>query len=804
MNVRLLGVVVLGLLPFSLSAQNPHPIAEETFENKVSSATVYEWFGMLEREGYVLSYNASSIDLSARVTLKQAVRTIDAFLRQVLEGYAFTLRFSEEKKIQIQIQGQKKVQLSGKVSHAETGEILPHFTMTLTDQKGKKYTVTDYAGEFAITLPAGTYTAVLPYLGFSPYVSHLDLTRNRSLNIQLSPTTFPMKEVVVKPSPFLDDANYHGTAQRLSVGHQDPMASVAVLPGVAGSPNTGNFYVNGGDRDENQILLDGIPVYHSHHNNSLVALFNGDAVQRISFYDSFIPAQYEGRLSSVTDIRLKSGDSLRHHQSFNWEMPSVSATFEGPVVKNKLTYLLSGRHSWLDAVEKTFHRYPGLNRSFADLTGKVTYYLSPQTTIHGVVYRSNDVFNDSTEYSKNQKILQWRGGVYSLGLKTVIGRKIQNSSHLGYSEYENKVFAPAIGVGIPFYIKEGMHRFNAKTDFRQLLDKWVELSYGLKFSQEAFNLLASKDTVENNRYLISQISAYANTRLRLTQKLMGSVALNVVSYLPQNSSHFISIQPRFTLKYLLDDRNTFSLDFSRMEQFYHNICLDQIPVPSDFRMPSIKGFQPSSSLHTEGGWRHVSKNWFCSLSAYYKRRYHILGVRRIIDFEKEEWEQFIMQGNAHSGGLKFRFSAQTGRWATDLSYAFSRSMEWFDAYDNGKKHPTLHDLPHTFNWGTSYWTGVRSFFTVGGYVQSGYFTNEFVDLESPDVFYQRSERGKCNYRLDLNFSSAKKSRKGRVELRYKFGLYNVVGHPREEEVIDLYSLDTHKHALPYFVLNLAF
>ena len=795
------------LCSLSVHAQNVHEngVAEETLDIKFSSATVLQWFQFIEQKGIHISYDSSQIKLNEKVTLQSKRYTLFDLLRAILSPYDISVKKTAVNNILIQIKGQRTSSLKGHVVNRETGERLWGYTVILQNAMGKRFVCRSNAqGEYQCPVTPGTYTLTLAYVGYITHKSQITLNQDRYLTIKLQPQSVHMNEVVIEPSPFLDDANYKGTTDKLAVSYKDPLASVQFMPGISGSVVNGNLHVNGGERDENQIILDGIPLYHTHHNNSLLALFNGDAVKHVSFYSSFIPAQYEGRLSSVTDVKLKEGDSLKHHQYFNLDMPAASITVDGPLIKNKLTYMFSARHSWIDMFERMGKEIPEQNRTFNDLTCKLAYHIHPETSIQAVVYRSNDALNDSTKYSNDQKIVQWKGGVYSLGLNTLIANKVRHVTKIGFAEYHNQIFAPIIGIDSPIFIEEGMHRYNVKSDFKMKLDHGVDLSWGLKYSQEKFNLLASKDTVENNTHRISQLSLYTNAQLQVNEKLLGSVALNFVSYLPHRQRSYFSLQPRFTLKYFVNPGNTLFVDFSRMEQFYHNLYIDEIPVPLDFRMPSIKGFKPSSSLHLEGGWRHLGQNWFCAISTYYKRRSDILGLRYTILPNEQEWDRFIMKGHAHSAGFKFRFSAQTARWSTDLSFTYSRSKEWFADYDQGQKHPTLHDVPYLFNWGTSYRIAKRSFLTLGGYIKSGYFTNIFIEDFDTDELYRRSKRSRCNYRLDMSFVSNYTSRNQKVKFNYKIGLYNIVGNPKNEEIMDLYSLATTKHFLPYFALNLAF
>ena len=448
--------------------------------------------------------------------------------------------------------------------------------------------------------------------------------------------------------------------------------------------------------------MDGISFFHFHHNNSLLSQFNGDVVQKVSFYDGFIPARYEGRLSSVTDVRIKEGDSVRHHQTLSLTLPSGAVNFDGPIVKNKLTYVISGRHSWIDLMEDIFSSQPKATRTFKDVLGKLSYNINPRTSLHGLFYQSRDQYNDSVENYRVKKVLEWRNTLCSVTMKTQIANKISNQNSVAYTAYKNRIFAPIIAINSPIYVDEGIKKISVKSHFSTVLDQHSRLTWGFSLSNENFNLLASKDTVENNKQHVLQLSTYISSHLKIARRFDGGVALNVVGYMPKGHLEEVSLQPRFTFRYLPNNRNSFSFAFSRMEQFYHNICLGEIPLPTDLRMPSIDGIKPSSSLHIETAWKHTNPHWGSTLSSFYKRRYHILGVRYNVAPELEGWGRFIMEGNASSFGVKLHTLGVWNRWLLDLSYTYSRSYEWFEDYDNNKKNPTLHDLPHMFNYAVSY------------------------------------------------------------------------------------------------------
>ena len=771
--------------------------------NKDSTATVLHWFKLIEKTGVVLSYNSTNINLYERVKIKRDNYNLDKLLNTILEKYEFETRFLD-KKILLQITGAKRTQISGLICDKITNEPLEGCIVRFETKNNTNYiAITDSKGFFSKTLPYEDYQLKASYIGYEPYTDTYLKQKILDIRIGMVQTAIPLNEVKVSNAPVSDIINYKGVSSMLSVNEKDPFAQIQVLPGIHGSSASGNMHVNGGQNDENLILLDGISIYHSHHNNTLLSQFNGEMVEKVSFYDSFIPAQYEGRLSSVTDVKIKGGNPVQHHQSIGLDLPSASLTFDGPIIKNKLTYMLSGRHSWIDFMKDLFSDDAKASRTFNDIAVKLLYHLRPNLSVEGLIYNSSDKYKDSINNIRNHKILGWVNSIYSLSSHSGLPKEISNTSSVSFSKYSNSIYGPAINIPSGLYINEGMKNVTVKSNFAKKVDNYMDMSWGLTLSHEKYNLLASQDTVKNNLQNVTQISSYLNSKIMITDKLFGSVALNLVSYLPRDNKSFFSMQPRFTLKYAADNKNIFSVDFSRMEQFYHNICVGEIPIPTDLRMPSINGFKPSSSVHTEIGWKHLHENWRASISTFYKRRYHILGIRyKILDTGIEGWDRFIMQGNAENYGIKIHSMSRWEKWRLDWSYTFSRSVEWFEDYDNKKKNPALHDVPHILHCAASYSVGNNSFLSLGGYVKSGTLVNVYNDDEdmSPE-FISNRQRRKFNYRLDLNYSSSITSKNHRLKFSYKVGLYNIIGNPKENEVIDLFSIETKKHCLPYFSMN---
>lgn len=784
-----------------------HTVAVESADIAVdttATATVREWFRKLEEKGFILSYNSSDINLNETVKISRQIFHINDFLSEVLHNYIFETYFIPGNKILIQIKGGKVFLLRGKITDSETNQGLDGCSIFLKDEQHKTFiSHSDAEGYFKIKLPKGRYTVSLSYIGYKHHKVLLDLKSNLYREIHMTQTALPIREVIVNPSPLQDKINYKGSQNRLSLNNNDPFAQIKALPGIAGSAVSGELHVNGGQSDENQILIDGIPLFHSHHNNALLSQFNGDIVSKISFYDSFIPAQYEGRLSSVTDVKIRKGDHLKHNQILDIGMPSAALTFDGPIIKDKFTYLLSGRHSWLDFMKELVSDKPILNRTFYDLTGKIYYKYSKSVFMQALFYKSNDLYRDTINTYKNQKLLEWKSSLYSLSINTHISDKISNTSTLAYTDYTNSIFPPVIELSHPSFIKESIRNLILKSDFSTRLDTYVKLTYGMKISQQRFNLLTPRDSVKYITQWVGKYSSYLNANVRITDNLNGSVSINCVSYIPKNHRHFFSLQPRITLRYVPNNSNMLSFDFTRMEQFYHNICLGEIPIPNDLRIPSINGFKPSSSLHCEVGWKHSKHNWIFLVSSFYKRRFNILGVRYRINTDEEEWKKFIMNGNAQSYGIKFHSLLNLNKWLWDFSYTYSRSYEWFKEYNANSKSATLHDIPHILNCAVSYNITKKSFLTVGGYLKSGSKDNIYNKNANSNLIIIGRKNNNPNYKIDCNFGSSKLINK-RMYVSYKLGIHNLIGNPKDNEYIGVYTVRTKKNCLPYFSLKFSF
>ncbi|WP_288315985.1 TonB-dependent receptor [Mediterranea massiliensis] len=635
-----------------------------------SSATVLQWFGYIERQlDLTLSYNPSLIDLHKTCRISASGQmTVSQLLALVLEGYRFRTTFIPPRKLAIQIHRPQTYCLSGSVAEEGSGERLYGAVVVLDDGKeGKWHALTDADGRFRLYLPEGYYRMNISYMGYQPYTQPVRVDRDRTLRPALTPQLFEIAEVTVKSYKNGGELGELTPSNLLSFSGNDLFSQIWILPGVTGLPTGCNFQVDGGSSDENQLLLDGVPVYHPGHINSLLPVFNGDTVRSMVFHKGFFPTRLEGRLSSVTEVNLKEGNLQEHVRTLTLDMPAAGITLEGPILKDKLSYLVSARRSWLDFFDNLLSEDSRMNHSTYDYNAKLSYHLSPSSTL----------------------------------------------------------------------------------------------------------------------------------------RLMAQVGVHFVGYLPRHHRSYYSIQPRFSLKYQPAEKELLYLHFSRMEQFYHNLRFDYLSLPTDFRMPSIDGFRPRSSEHYEVGWKHFLENGQLDVSAYYKTRRHVVALSPDTSIEDARRDQYIMTGNGDSYGAKAYFYNTWKRWTLQLSYAYTRSREWFPRLEDRGKLPSLYDIPHQLGAALSCQIGRHSSLSLGGTVRSGRIIelDEFLDPLPANRF--RTERERTRYRLDAGYSFRKDVGADKL-LLLRLGLYNIVGNPSEEEVLSYYSVHWYGNCLPYASVSFKF
>src|SRR5690554_3815021 len=385
---------------------------------------------------------------------------------------------------------QSKATLSGYLKDAQTGEGLIGATIYVDEIKSG--TTTNVYGYYAISLPAGSYSVTFNYLGYVALSQVVILDNDKVVNIEMQPDQKLLQAVEITA----ERANQNVTSMDIGVekmdakmiknipqfmGEVDIIRSIQLLPGVStvGEGAMG-FNVRGGNVDQNLILLDEAPVFNSSHLFGFFSVFNADAVKDFKLYKGGIPAKYGGRLSSVLDVRQIEGNMKSFHGSAGLGLISSRLMLEGPIAKDKASFMISGRRSYIDLFFLLFEDLKGTSVFFYDLNAKVNYKIGERDRLFLSGYFGDDVMNFNNQFKA-----RWGNGTGSLRWNHLFNSKLFLNTTVVYSKYSYSLGVPE---GLQaFEWKSAIQNFNAKMDFSYYPNPNNTIEFGVNALFYAFD-----------------------------------------------------------------------------------------------------------------------------------------------------------------------------------------------------------------------------------------------------------------------------------------------------------------------------
>lgn len=803
--MRLDFILTLLFVLVSITMKGQEDMAEEAIRVDASSASLLQWLDQIEKQtGIILSYNTSIIDLNKKHRFQTGgTITIKKLLEVLLKEYDYRLIPLPQRKLLIQVDRVLYFELTGTVKEVESHEKLLGATVLITDKEGdKRYVLTDKNGVFNTQVRQGPCKIEVSYMGYTSHKMTVEMKENRFVTVDLNPVPFEMNTVNVKRRKSMEDFEEMVPSNMVTFNSNDLFSQIKILPGVTSSIANVDFAVKGGATDENLFLLDGFPVYSPQHINSMLSPFNGDALKSVSFHRSFIPTEYEGRLSSVIDSRLRDGNKEKFVHTLSIDMPAVSAVLEGPILKNKLSYLVGGRHSWLNLFDQFRSAANRTNLTFYDFNAKLSLDLGSTTSLSFMAYNSTDDYHDAIKEGEDERsILHWNNQLYALNFNTMSGSNLSNNTSVAYSMYTNRADARAFGVDELGIRRCRLKSIYALTEFKYTPGTFYSSHFGVKGTFEQYDLALLDTNIQSRRVAANQLSFFYDNRIRITPRFYAQLGLNLVMYFPRGYKHFQSIQPRMALKYSITDNDLLYANYSRSEQFFHHVMVVNLATPFDFLLPSIDDFKPRGANHYELGWKHYLKEGIMEASLYYKYRTDILTFRPDAYLTDSDWSKYIMAGTGTSYGASFYINNRWKRFHWQLAYTYSVSRERFKGVKGLGEVPSLSEVPHLLNYALSYQFLKHSTITVGGNMYSGRLKQETPDnYISIDNF--RKQRDITRYRLDASYTFTKQLKKSKLLLR--FGLYNIIGNPTATDLLYFFTLRIKSKCLPYGTISFRF
>ncbi|HZY79276.1 MAG TPA: TonB-dependent receptor [Cyclobacteriaceae bacterium] len=718
--------------------------------------------------------------------------------------------------------------ISGYVRDKATGESL--IGAAVLNKKTTQGTTANVHGFYSITLPRDSVNLVYSYVGYSPIQLRFVLKRDTAIDVSLVSAN-QLDEVVVNATK-VDEIQE--TTQMSSVnipietvkalpallGQVDLLKIIQLMPGVKSSEGSTGLYVRGGGPDQNLMLLDGVPVYNASHLFGFFSVFNADAINRVELIKGGFPARYGGRLSSVIDINMKEGNMKKLHGEGSIDIIAGKFTLEGPIKKDRTSFLVSGRRTYIDALitpwvqKKRVEGRPGY--FFYDFNTKLNHIINRNNRIYLSMYTGSDKAYTIYEKTTNQgndvldkanSSLQWGNTIAAFRWNSVLGPKLFSNLTTTYSRYNfhiasnqsRTVFFPDTTRFQEFHSEyiSGIRDWSAKLDFEYTPAPSHYIRFGTsainhRFSPGAFTYNAENkpDTTLGATTIDAwEMSAYAEDDIRIGDKLKVNAGVHASAFSVQGRNYH-SVQPRLSARYLVNPELSIKASYATMMQFIHLLTNAGLGLPTDLWVPSTSAIKPQQAYQVALGIARLYKtDYEISVESYYKRMTNLIEYKEGASFleVRDTWDKKVATGGrGESYGAEVFVQKKTGKFTGWIGYTLSWTNRQFDEINNGKWYPYKYDRRHdvsvafTHEWSKRmdfsaawvYGTGNAITLPVTQYMQDveGSSTSEYMR-----AIYNYGDRNsfrmRSYHRLDVAFSFWTDRKWGRS--KWSVGAYNV-------------------------------
>ena len=634
--------------------------------------------------------------------------------------------------------------ISGTVTDSKTGETL--IGATIYDTISRKGTTTNQHGRYSLTLKGDKAVLRVSFVGCERQYIALELKQSQRLDVKLV-SSYTLQEVVVR-----GERVQHVESSQLSVvelpveqvkvipmifGETDVVKAAQLLPGVQnGAEGMAGMYVRGGGPDENLFLLDGVPMYNVNHLGGFFSAFNSDAVKNISLYKGSFPARFGSRLSSVLDITTNDGNDKELHGGASIGLISAKFNLEGPIVKERTTFSISGRRTYgdilLQPILAATMSASGEDAKvtagyyFYDINAKVTHRFNDRSRLYASYYMGDDAlylrFKEMEGYDYNSYMRMgyyWGNIVGSLRWNYELTPKLFMNLSAAYTRYRSDLSASEELESrrdnhtetLQLSFLSGIRDMLACADFDYTPTPDHVVKFGTHYPFHYFtpetqslkyNVINEKlDTIIGQSTVgAHEIMLYAEDDWRIDDRFKVNVGLNVTGFAVEDK-FYPSVQPRVSGRWLINDRLSAKVGYARMTQYLHLLSTNNISLPTDLWVPVTAHITPMTSNQVAAGlFYNLMDSLNLSVEGYYKTMDNLLEYRDGASFwgSSQGWEQKVCMGRGWAYGVEFLAQKSVGKWTGWIGYTWSRTMRLFDrdgmTLNDGKPFPAKYDRRH--------------------------------------------------------------------------------------------------------------
>lgn len=709
------------------------------------------------------------------------------------------------------INAQQTYTISGKITDAQTGEDLIGATVIV--ELNNLGTSANTYGFYSLTLPEGKHILEFSFIGYNAINKEINFNKDTKINISLSQSGINIEEVVITAEQ--RNTNVSSTTMSLEkidikkidklpvlFGEKDILKTIQLLPGIStASEGSSGFSVRGGSIDQNLILLDEASVYSASHLMGFFSVFNSDALKNMDVYKGGIPAKYGGRASSVLDITMKDGNNRKFAASGGIGLISSRLTVEGPILKDKMSFVVSGRRSYADLIGKASGQLDGdMTLYFYDLNAKINYRINDNNRIFISGYFGQD------DFGFGDIGMNWGNTTATLRWNHLFSGKLFSNTTFIYSNYSYQFNFTDLGK-----MSSGIEDFNFKQDFTWFYNPNHTVKFGLHSTDHTFNPgkfstgsdIISDIQIEGKQAIES--SVYFSDEAKITDKLSADFGLRLSMFnqigagwhkiyndnnKATDSTYFnkgefmksyFEYEPRLSLSYQLSDNHSVKASYNRMAQYLHLLSNSTSGQPTDTWIPSSANIKPLIvNQYALGYFRNFLDNSIeFSVETYYK------DLQNLTDYEdgtstflNSDIEAYILSGEGRSYGAEFYIKKREGKFTGWISYTLSKTENKIEGINKKDWYSGAMDKTHDISVVASYqltsrlsvaatfiyYTGNAVTFPSGKYIFNGkqvpYYT-ERNGYKMPDY-----------HRLDVNFHLEGKQKR-KFKSSWDFSVYNL-------------------------------
>lgn len=676
--------------------------------------------------------------------LTQLLVGTDLSFRKISDCYLIEAR--TEKEVSPPTASLRRFTISGFVKERNSGEQLAGATVFVAGKSGAS---TNNYGFYALPLPeSDEVELIISLVGYQRAYRRVRLNQPVTLTIEL--TNNELLDEVILTSDATERAgsnpqtSQHTLPMALArsipavAGEKDVLKSLQFLPGVQkGLDGQVGLHVRGGGSDQNLLILDEAPVYNANHLFGFFSAFNVDALKNVRLQKGGFSARHGGRLSSVVEMNMREGNKESYHGEAGTGIVASRLLLEGPIIRNKASFLLTARHTNFSPLLGGFvagllDNYTGTSwkANFYDLNAKLNIELNRRNQVYVSGYFGRDFFGggDSLDRTRRwENVVRWGNATGTLRWNHLFSERLFSNLSLIYSNYyftTHTKYLP-LDPADPTVARNTWRYFNGVTDFtlKYDLDYFPSLSHQLhagfaatrrSFRLNGYEVINSADQTHRTHHEPTQsveTSVYAEDNWTLSTRVKATIGGRATRYQTQGQS-YTRLEPRLSVSAKLNANTALRASYAEMNQFVHQLTNTGQGLPTDLWVPATGRVKPQQSRQAVLGIVHdLTPNWQLTIEAYRKWMRHIIGYHQNADFigitnaqraEGIQWQQNVASGSGDASGLEVMIQRKTGRLSGWLGYTWAITHWLFDDLNNGQPFYPTHDRRHTLSWVGAY------------------------------------------------------------------------------------------------------